>query len=335
MRNSYELKRKRTYNHPVVFIWTIVICLVCWATGYYASTGYPFPEGSGDISAWSRFLRLFPSRLPAYVTGVLLMAGGGYLLYRLNYALVLIREKTFLPFLLFVLLSSTNPDFLPLRASSVVFFCMLLAVYQLFISYHDTSSTITAFKAALLIAVGSLLWAPVLWFLPLFWIGMYNFRCLAPKTFMGSVLGCAIVYWLVLGWAVWKTDFSVFTVSFDSLFSFDFIHLKERWTDWLSLVYTVVLAVIAYINVRTHEHEDSLRSRQFLSFLMLFLIWALILAGIYGNYSGEFIHLANMPVAILHAHFFTTLRNRHTFRLFLFTILFYPVLFFLQVWNIL
>jgi hypothetical protein len=211
---------------------------------------------------------------------------------------------------------------------------MLLAIYQLFISYHDTSSTANAFKMSLLIAAGSLLWTPVLWFLPLFWIGMYNFRCLALKTFMASVLGGMVVYWFVLGWAVWKMDFSVFTIPFDSLLPFDFIYSRGRWTNWLSLACTVILAVIAFINIRTHEYEDSLRSRQFLSFMMLFLIWALILAGICGNYGREFIHLANMPVAVLYAHFFTARRNRYTFWLFLFTTVFYPLLFFLQLWNI-
>jgi hypothetical protein len=322
VRSYYELKRKRTYDHPAVFIWIIVVCLLCRVAGYYTSTDFPFP-------------RLFPDRLYAYVAGILLMVGGGYLLYRLNYALVLIREKTFLPFLLFVLLSSTNPDFLSLKASSVVFFCMLLAVYQLFISHHNTSSTANAFKSALLIAAGSLLWVHVLWFIPLFWIGMYNFRCLAPKTFMGSVLGLMVVYWFVLGWAVWKMDFSVFTIPFDTLLSFDFTHLKGNWTGRISLIYTVLLAVIAYVNVRTHEHEDSLRSRQFLSFLMLFLIWALILSGIYGNYSGEFIYLSSMSASVLYAHLFTSRRNRYTFRLFLFTIVLYPALCFLQLWSIL
>lgn len=332
-----ERKRRRAYDHPVLFICLIVICLVCWLSGYYVSPDDPVLGGSEGTPVWNWLSRFLPGRLFTYITSFLLMIGGGYLLYRFNYALGLIREKTFLPFLFFVLLSSTNPDFLSLRVTSIVFFCMLLAIYQLFTSYHNPSSTMNAFKATLLIAVSSLLWTPVLWFLPLCWIGMYNFRCLTSKTFMASVLGGVVVYWFVLGWTVWEMDFSVFTIPFDWLFSFGFTHFnpEERWTDWVSLIYTVILAVIAFFNIRTHEHEDSLRSRQFLSFLMLFFIWALILAGICENYAEEFIHLASMPVTILYAHFFTSRRNRYTFWLFLFTILFYPFLLFVQLWNIL
>ena len=59
------------------------------------------------------------------------MAGGAFLVHRVNYALMLIREKTLLPFLFYALLTSTNPDFFPLKSTSVGVFCLILA----FISY--------------------------------------------------------------------------------------------------------------------------------------------------------------------------------------------------------
>ncbi|MDF9831101.1 hypothetical protein [Parabacteroides sp. PF5-6] len=331
-----ERQRKRTYDHPAVFTYLIAICLVCWIAGYAVSLGYPVAEESSGTLFWDRLCGLFPDKLFAYILGFVLMGGAGYLLYRFNYALVLIREKTFLPLLLFALLSSTNPNFFPLKATSIGVFCMLLAIYQLFTSYHDPFSMVRTFKTALLIAFGSLFWVHILWFLPLFWIGMYNFRSLTPKTFISSVLGVLTVYWFVLGWAVWEMDFSLFTTSLVSLSDFGFTHfdLEGRWADWLSLIYTVILVVIAFANIRTHEHEDSLRSRQFLSFLMLFFVWALVLFCVYENSSGEFVHLASMPAAILYAHLFTSRRNRYTFGLFLLTIVFYPILLFVQLWSI-
>lgn len=60
-----------------------------------------------------------------------------FLLHRANYVLVLIREKTMLPFLFYVLFISTNPDFFPLKSTSVGVFCLILAIYQLFTTYHD------------------------------------------------------------------------------------------------------------------------------------------------------------------------------------------------------
>lgn len=331
-----ERNRRKTFDHPAVYTYLILICLVCWIAGYTVSLGYPVPEGSDGGLLWRQVCALLPDKLWAYLVGFLLMLGGGYLLYRFNYALSLIREKTFLPLLLFVLFSSSNPSFFPLKATSIGLFCMVLAVYYLFTSYHNPYSMRTAFKASFLIALGSLLWVHILWFLPLFWVGMYNFRCLAPKTFVASVLGALTVYWFVLGWAVWQMDFTVFSVPFTSLLDFDFGHfrLEERWADWLSILYTVMLVVFAFINIRMHEYEDSLRSRQFLSFLLLFFAWAFLLFCVYEHAAEEFIHLASLPAVILIAHLFTSRRNRYMFWLFWISILFYPILLFVQLWNI-
>ena len=102
---------------------------------------------------------------------------------------MLIREKTLLPFLFYALLTSTNPDFFPLKSTSVGVFCLILALYQLFTSYHDPDATDKAYNASLIISIGSLLWIHILWFLPLFWLGMYNFRTLNIRTFVASLFG--------------------------------------------------------------------------------------------------------------------------------------------------
>ena len=47
----------------------------------------------------------FPGKLFTYLIGFLLMAGGAFLVHRVNYALMLIREKTLLPFLFYALLT--------------------------------------------------------------------------------------------------------------------------------------------------------------------------------------------------------------------------------------
>ena len=72
-------------------------------------------------------------------------------------------------------------------------FCLILALYQLFTAYHDPDAVVKAYNAALLIGVGSLLWVYILGFLPLFWLGMYNFRSLTWRTLLASLFGVGTV----------------------------------------------------------------------------------------------------------------------------------------------
>ena len=82
-------------------------------------------------------LPTLPGKEFTYIIGMALMFGGAFLLHRANYVLVLIREKTMLPFLFYVLFISTNPDFFPFEIDFGRCFLPDSAIYQLFTTYHD------------------------------------------------------------------------------------------------------------------------------------------------------------------------------------------------------
>lgn len=208
------LDKRNYFDKPGIIIYVLGICLLCWVVGYLTSLGYPVYEEKGDTPLWVLLCRLLPNKLFTYVIGFALMLGGAFLLHRANYALVLIRDKTLLPFLLFILLLSTDAYFFPLKSTSVGVFCLIFAMYQLFTSYHDPEATGKPFKASFIIGLGSLLWVHLLWFLPVFWYGMYRFRSLSPKTFAASLIGVITIYWFVFGWSVWKEDYTPFTANY-------------------------------------------------------------------------------------------------------------------------
>jgi len=317
-----------------IYIYVLGVSIACWAVGYLDSIGYPIYEDSITTPLWNTICQTLPGKTSTYIIGLFLMFGGAYLLHRANYALVLIREKTLLPFLLYILLLSTNPYFFPLKATSAGAFCLILAIYQLFTSYHNPESTGKAFNAAFFIAIGSLLWIHIIWFLPLFWIGMYNFRSLSPKTFVASLLGFGTVYWFVLGWCVWRGDYTVFTIPFSTLFKIQWLILNEVYLiDWISLSYIFILIIIASVNIRMHEYDDSPRTRQFLSFLIMFAILAYCLFFIYNDSSEEYLQIACIPAAILIAHFVTVMHNKYTYILFHFTVIFYITILFFRLWS--
>lgn len=333
---SNSLYRKHTVATPGAYLYAFAACIVCWVVGYVYSVGYPV---YGEVTApplWNAICQVLPGKTITYLIGLTLMVGGAFLLHRANYALMLIREKTLLPFLFFVLLISTNPDFFPLKSTSLGVFCLIFAIYQLFVSYHEPDSMDKAYNAALLIGVGSLLWIHILWFLPLFWYGMYSFRSLNVRTFMASFLGISTVYWFVLGWCVWQKDFSPFVIPFTSLFKIHFLLEKGTdFIDWISIAYVALLTAIASINIITHEYEDNLRTRQFLSFVIILAVYPFVLFFLYEQSSEEYLEIACVPSSILMAHFFTVVRNKYVFWLFHFTIVLFISLLFVRLWSFL
>lgn len=333
---TFNYGRRYSIATPGTYIYTLSICILCWVTGYIYSIGYPV---YGEVTApplWNTLCQALPGKAFTYIIGILLMFGGAFLLHRANYALMLIREKTLLPFILYVLFLSTNPDFFPLKSTSVGVFCLILAIYQLFTSYHDPEAKENAYNAGLIIGAGSLLWIHILWFIPLFWLGMYNFRSLSLKTFLASILGISTVYWFLLGWCVWQRDFSPFTIPFSTLFKIRFLQINGAgMIEWIGMIYIALLTAVASINIITHEYEDNLRTRQFLSFLIVMAIWSFGLFFIYEQSSEEFLEMACVPASILIAHFFTVTRGKKVFWLFHSTVVLIIALLITRLWNFL
>jgi hypothetical protein len=295
---------------PINYVLLVGMSLFFWVAGYSESAGYPVYSGVSSTPLWATVCRMLPNKAVTYLAGILLLAGGAFLIHRANYMLVIIREKTYMPFLFYLIFISSNLDFFPLNSASLGVFCLILVFYQILTAYHNTNVVPQIYNAALLIGIGSLLWVHILWFVPLFWYGMYSLKSLTVRTFVASLTGLATVYWFLFGWCAWTRDFSFFTVPFASLLKTGFPAFDLEPVDWLSIGSLLFTGLLAVVNILLHEYEDSLRTRQFLFFTILFGIVSFGLSFVYEQQSTEFLEVSCMPLAILIAHFFTTSKSR-------------------------
>ncbi|MDR1402743.1 MAG: hypothetical protein LBJ60_03455 [Tannerellaceae bacterium] len=326
--------KQYTIERPGSYIFLLAVPLVFWMAGYVFSIGYPVYAGASSTPLWNRVCGILPNKETSYAAGLLLTAGGAFLIHRANYILIIIRKKTYLPFLIYILLASVNPDFLPLKSTSAGVFCLILAMYQLFTSYHDEHATDKAFNTALFIGTGSLLWVHILWFFPLFWIGMYNFKTLNARTFLASLTGLGAVYWFLLLWCFLQWDFTPFTVSFSALAKVRFLQITGiGLIDWVLIIYLACLTLAAALYIITHEHDENIRTRQYLFFLIVFAILSFGLFFLYEQSSDEFLCIAYMPVSILLTHFFTVKKGKKRYQGFYASCIIYIILSLIRLWN--
>lgn len=326
--------RRNNPMTPFTTVYMVTGCIVCWIACYIASIGYPVYGEITETPAWNWVCQHLPEKELTYSLGFLLMAGGAFLIHRTNYILILIREKTLLPILFYVLFISTNTDFLPLKSTSFGVLFLILAVYFLFNTYHNDRDKQNLFNAALSIAIGSLLWVHMLWFIPLLWYGMYKFRSFTPQTALATLLGVIVVYWIILNYSYWTDDYRPFVVLAESLFKIRPLGIiGNNWTDWIVISYMIILILLASAHILAHEYEDNLRTREYLSFLIILAIYSFALYFLYEQSSEEFLQIAYFPISILAAHFFTVVKNRATYWLFHVSVLLLVTLLLIRVWN--
>jgi hypothetical protein len=308
MRNYSSTHEKApAIDSPLNSVALIGMSIFFWAAGYAESLGFPIKANADSTPLWNLVAASLGNKTGAYLIGLLLLAAGSFLIHRANYMLILIREKTYMPFLLYLIFISSNTIFLPLNSASLGIFCLILAFYQILKTYRDPNAITNTYNAALLIGAGSLLWIHILWFVPVFWWGMYTFKSINTRMFLASLAGLATIYWLLLGWCVWIRDFDALTGPFHSLAQISrpqFVNIRPA--DWMYMLCLLLLAGSSIVHIFIHEYDDSLRTRQFLFFTIIFGLLSFVLALAYERQRVEYLGVSCMPLAIAGSHFFIT-----------------------------
>jgi hypothetical protein len=280
----------------------------------------------GDTFLWTLICRTLHGKIPVYLAGLLLMCGAAGLLQRANALLLIIREKTLLPLLFFVLLNSLSPVFAPFHPASVAGFFLFFAILELLPSYQNPYEVRNMFNGTFYLGIGSLIWTNLLWAVLLFWIGMSIFRILNSRSFVASFLGIFTVYWAALAWCLWTDNFSIFSNILHNLKDVHFIFADKPFLiQGLGITGIAIVTGVMSARILYQKFDNSLRSRHFLSFLFTSGFYSFLLLLFYKQELTANLSIFYIPASALIAYFFSSLHNRrHIFLyyyLFLFSLL--------------
>jgi len=329
---STNRRRKTLSDWPSVVL-IIAVCVLCWAIGYIHSVGFPIIENSAVIPLWGGFCKILSNRAIAYILGLLLFLLSAFVIQRINDIEMIIRERTRLPFMLFILFVSTNAGLLPFKEITFALICIVFVIYELFNSYQLPEAAGKLFNAGVFIGIAGLFVPQVLLFLPLLWIGMYQFRSLKYKSFMASLIGVLIIYWFVLAWCVWKHDFSMFTSLYSSLASLNVFSISAFFRIYLiGFAGVLLLLVMAFFHIKMNAFNNSVRIRQMLSFLLNMSVWSIVMLLLYGNDADSLMAILYIPVSVLIASFLEDVRYRIRLVLYYFVISVLLFSFVIRVW---
>lgn len=315
-------------------ILSAAVCLFCWMMGYTYSAGYPVVASSGSLPTWGALVSLLPDRLTTYLIGAALFALSAALIQRLNDKYIIVRGRRSLPVLFFFLFVSISPETFPLRPVSVSLIFLIIALDQLFGSWQRPEETGRTFNISVCLGLGALLWPQMVWFVPLFWFGMYRFGSLSGRGLLTFVLGLLTVAGFVAAWCLWHGNYAL-PMTFIHILStpdIPILHTAFR-TDWISpmCVVCLVIATIIYLSLR--GIENTIRTRQNLAFLSVFVGWTFALLCIYVRESADILCVLYVPASILVAYFFSDKRNLLTYLFYILILAFLVYLLLTRLWT--
>lgn len=189
------------------------------------------------------------------------------LVMRINSKNLLIRIYSRSVSVAFIFLSCAAVLLFPSLAGGIVQLCCIAALMLLFDSYQDQTAVGSYYYAFLLLGIGSMFDAHVIFYLPLLWFMMKIIvYSLSWRTFFASLLGLATPYWFMCGWLLWQKDgdfqaiANLFAIQDILQFPFDFGSVTLPYL--LLMAFTTLLMTIGSMHFIHSSFRDKIRVRQ-------------------------------------------------------------------------
>ena len=223
----------------------------------------------------------------------------------LNGKYFFIHERSFLPVLFVVFISSTIPEIHKCFVVVLSSFFMVLALDRIFITYGQNRISFNYFEAALLLSIASLLYFNIIIFFFILWISIIILRPFHWREWITPLFGLLIPYmFLFASYYLIYGEIAGLLVQYRMYFSHPAVSFSFQLPVlvWLGLL--GLLIILASYHMILKFTTKKVSSRRFL--LIVFWVFLLTLAGyfILPLASVELLYILSVSVTYLFTTYF-------------------------------
>ena len=239
---------------------------------------------------------------------VLLMS---ILLVNFNTTVFFINERTFLPAIIYILFSGLFPYYQVLNPVLPAAVLLMIALMRIMKAYRKNGTAFNFFDASVLIGIGSLFYANLIWFAILTIIGVIILRTEIIKEILLALVGLVTPLIITIGiyYVTGKDLINLSSVALYNLFgkAGDY-HLSRVTITGLIIIGSSVLVSIFYLF--SVVNSKKIRSRKTFTGLIWVFVISLSLFFLLPSASVELIYIGAIPVSYFLSHFFLFSRNK-------------------------
>jgi hypothetical protein len=261
---------------------------------------------------------------PVNISILLMHIGAALLLLQINHSFTVIRRRTQLPAVLFLITTGTNTHFFTDLSASIIALTVALCILCAIASCQGPSAPRRMFDISMLLLAATFFWPPSILLLPVFWLAFMQFKSFSWKCFLASLFSLLIVLLLVFALHVWNGTFDPemrFLPDFNILLQADF-SAWER-TEILRALYTGMLVLVSLGHLLNNLFFDKIKTRRILYFLYAFCLVAALCTIFFSPGKYHFLSMAYLSASFVNSRIFTLSGKKRTAYLLLFSILLY------------
>ncbi len=275
-------------------------CMALWLTDSVVSNFNSFSSQSGSNSD---FISAFVGNtFITSIIGIIITLLNAFLIAQINNKFTIIRIRTFLPLLIFLLLMGTWYPTHAQISSQIALTLFIFAVFNFFNMLRDIKASEQAFLGSLLISVSSLFINQFIFLIPVCWIGFMLFQSLSFRTFLASLMG-TLAPWILYFSTIYfiNPDVDLFhgiAKNLTTEFNFSAFTLVQ----YIYAGLMTIILIIGIVGVSSLSRSDAIHTRNKLNFLFFLLVSLAILSIIFMNQFTYFLPLIAFIYALLLSH---------------------------------
>ena len=309
MRNNTRISIKK-YIVPSIPIGVLLIgtCLLLWVSAFVGERFATVPLQKNFILVFLQLL-IKPNTLISNLVAIVFCSINAFLLSQINNRYTIIRSRTFLPALIFMLLMSSWNETHSANGSHAALMLFIISLFIIFSMFHDRKTSEQAFLGSFLISLCSIFINPLIFIIPIFWIGFMMLKSFSLRSFLGSIIGT------LTPWIIYLACYYFFNsnINLQQIINLNTtIGIRPLSFPIFDLIYIAALTIIMIISLAgmfSIYSRDAIHTRKKLNFLLLLLISIAVLSILYKDQSTLFLPIIAFLYSILVSHPFTLKQN--------------------------
>lgn len=307
------LRKKFRKTGPDVVILIFIILLLTWL-GAFLHPRMPSDQGFDvkpmplfdlllSVSSFSPFI----STIVAFLIVILICV----LMVNFNTSAFFISERTFLPAIMYALLSGYFPIYQILNPVLPAAVFLLLGIRKIIESYKVQYTAFSFFDAGMMFGIGSLFYANMIWFGALLLIGIAILRTGNIKEIIISFLGLVTPVFIVYGIMYVSgsnMDSQLSAISYN-LFTRD-AHYTIRGLTLVVLITAGVLILVSITQLLSAINTKKIKSRKTFILLLWTFFLIFVIYFLSKTVSAEIHWLTVIPPCYFLSHYFVFSRAK-------------------------
>ena len=222
----------------------------------------------------------------------------------------LLGKPTFLPALMYITASALFKSFLVLSPPLICNFLIIWMLFKLFSLYKSNDAKSAAYDLGMMVAIGSVIYLPFIYFFLVLWIALFLFRPFNWREAIAGVIGYVTIFFF-LGVYYYLNDsitqFSAIWLPLGTKFP-DSINI--HYYNYLVLAPVIAILVLCFFKLQQNFFKSYVQVRK--SFQLLFVIFLVAALSFYVKTPFSLNHflLCTVPCAVFFAYYFLYAKNK-------------------------